>query len=127
MNLGNLLGAAATGFAIGGPIGAAVGGVVDLVGGLFHKSNKPTATPQDLNPAYYNAPSAFDVAAYNYSAYGKLPTMQNVGFTVKPTNAPIINVYVDGAKVAAQQEISRQASSVNVSLTNQTRNRYQPI
>jgi len=127
VNLGNLLGAAATGFAIGGPIGAAVGGVVDLIGGLFHKSNKPTATPQDLNPAYYNAPAAFDVAAYNYSAYGKLPTVQNIGFDVKPQNVPIVNVFVDGAKVAAQQVINSQGSSLNVNLGNTTRDRYIPI
>ena len=101
--------------------------MVDLIGGLFHKKNKPTETPQNLNPSMYNAPAAFDLAAYNYSAYGKLPRMQDVGFEVKPTNVPVINVFVDGAKVAAQMEVSRQTSSVSVSLINTVRDRYVPL
>lgn len=134
VNAGNLLGGILSGASIGstfgpsgGLIGAAVGGIADLIGGLFHKKSKPTATPQDLNPAFFNAPSNLNWAAYDYSAYGRFPTMQNVGFDVKPTNVPIVIVNIDGARVAAKQEISRQASSVNVSLLNTTRNRYQPI
>lgn len=134
VNAGNLLGGILSGASIGatfgpggGLIGGAVGGIVDLIGGLFHKKSKPTATPQDLNPAFYNAPAAFDVAAYNYSAYGKMPTMQNIGFDVKAQNVPIVNVYVDGAKVAAQQVINSQGSSLNVNLGNTVRDRYIPI
>lgn len=126
VNLGNLIGAVGTGFALGGPIGAAAGGVIDLIGGLFHHRQTPTATPQDLNPAYYNAPSAFDVGAYNYSAYGKLPTLQNVGFAVTSANTPTINVYVDGAKVAAKQEISNQGRLATVTLNSHMMDRHSP-
>jgi hypothetical protein len=118
VNIGNLLGSAVSGFAIGGPIGAGIGIAADLIGGLFHHKDKPTATPQDLNPALYNAPNNFDIGAYNYTMSGILPRLQNVGFDVKPTNAPIVNVYVDGAKVAARQEISSQTSLSRVSLDN---------
>lgn len=134
VNLGNLLGGVASGASIGsafgpsgGLIGGAIGGIVDLIGGLFHQSKKPTATPQDLNPAFYNAPAGFDVAAYNYSAYGKFPTMQNVGFDVKAQTPPTFNVYIDGAKTAARVEINRQAANVNVSLNNDTMDRFRPI
>jgi hypothetical protein len=134
VNAGNFLGGVLSGASIGasfgpggGLIGGLVGGAVDLIGGLFHHNKKPTDTPQNLNPALYNAPSGFDLAAYNYSAYGKLPTLQNVGFEVKPITPPTFNIYVDGAKVAAQIEINRQATSVNVTLGNTVRDRYAPV
>lgn len=133
VNVGNVLGGAVTGASIGATfggagalIGAGVGVVADLIGGLFHQNQTPTQTPQNLNPAYYNAPSNFDVAAYNYSAYGKLPTVQDVGFTVNPQNVPVVNVYVDGAKVAAQVEIGKQVSSATVSLSSPFMDRHTP-
>lgn len=134
INVGNVLGGAVTGASIGATfggagalIGAGVGVVADLIGGIFHQNQTPTQTPQNLNPAYYNAPSNFDVAAYNYSAYGKLPTVQDVGFTVNPQNVPTINVFVDGAKVAAQVEIGKQASLVSVSLNSPYLDRHTPV
>ncbi len=129
--LGGVLSGASIGASIGGPaggvIGAIAGGALDLIGGLFHQRSKPTATPQDLNPSYYNAPSGFDVAAYNYSAYGKLPTIADVGFDVKAARTPTINVFVDGAKVAARQEISQQTTTATVSLSNHYRDAHAPL
>jgi len=126
VNAGNLLGGVITGASIGasfggpigGLIGGAVGGVVDLIGGLFHHKDKPTATPQNLNPSLYNAPTAFDIGAYNYTMSGILPRMQDVGFDVKPTNAPIVIVNIDGVKQVVNREIGTQTSLGRVSLVN---------
>jgi hypothetical protein len=126
VNAGNLLGSAVTGASIGatfgGPVGAGIGAVVgvaaDLIGGLFHHSDKPTAQPRDLNPALYNAPNAFDIGAYNYSMSGILPRLQDVGFDVKPTNAPIVIVNIDGVKQVVNREIGTQTSLGRVSLGN---------
>lgn len=134
VNAGNFLGGVTSGATIGatlgkdgGWIGGIVGGVIDLIGGLFHHADKPKETPQNLNPAYYNAPAGFDVAAYNYSAFGKLPRVQDVGFEVKPANTPIVNVYVDGAKVEAQKVITQQSVLASISLSNAYIDRAVPV
>lgn len=122
VTLGGLLSGALTGFSLGGPLGAGIGAGLDLLGGLFGHRHSPSM--QEQQPAFYNAPSDFEYNAYRYRITGKgsLPG----GHTAQLGTTPVIHVYIDGARVAAQQVVTREGSLARVSLSNPTYDLHRP-
>jgi hypothetical protein len=105
--LGGVMAATSLGL---GPVGMAVGGVIGLIGGLFGgKKKDPLETSKATNPSLYNAPEDFLYNAYRYRATGQLPNTMN-GMIDWRTNAPIVNVYVDGVKTAVKTELTSATS-----------------
>jgi hypothetical protein len=125
-NLGSVLGAALAGGAIAGPIGALVGGGLNLLGGLFHqKARDPLAEDKSFNPAIYNAPSDYEYNAYRYRATGKLP--DNIGLRTSLTAAPVVNVYLDQVKTAVRTEVGQQLSLSRAAQTNVFLDMHGPV
>lgn len=113
--LGGVLAGASMGL---GPVGMAVGGVIGLIGGLFGgKKKDPLAEDKARNPAFYNSPEDFVYNAYRYRATGQLPNSMN-GYVDWRTNAPVVNVYVDGVKSAVRTEMGTSLGLGNVAHTN---------
>ena len=110
-----------------GPVGMAIGGAVGLIGGLFggHKKD-PLAESKNHDPALYNAPGDMLWNAYRYRATGGvMPNDLNVKDWRK--SAPIVNVFMDGVKVAVQTQLSQQGSTGMASQTNSSYNFGSPI
>jgi len=121
-----LLGGALTGLALGGPVGAAIGFGVSLLGGLFRKKRPdPLATDKNRTPSFYNSPSDFDYWAYRYRATGQIPADAKKWAGQVPV--PTVNVYVDGVKTSVRAEISSQTSTGKAALTNVYYDAHRPI
>jgi TP901 family phage tail tape measure protein len=125
LTAGSVLSGAIAGFGVGGPVGAAIGGGLALLGGLFGGKKKAKEEPKDLNPAFYNTPNDLEYAAYRYRATGQLPDL--AGMHLFKTNAPVVNVYVDGVKKAVRTEIAGQTQSGRVAMVNTRIDLHQPL
>lgn len=117
VTLQNLLGAAGTGFAAGGPVGAAIGVGLDLLGGLFHHTPAPPPI-QGSAPAEQFAPAEFDYLAYRYRLMGNLQGADIAGSQAAMAfsqPAPQVHIYLDGVQTAAGNVLKQQTAATSAS------------
>jgi TP901 family phage tail tape measure protein len=126
LTAGSVISGALAGFGVGGPIGAAIGGGLALVGGLFQGlfGHKTYGEPAKGNPALYGAPGDFDYYAYRYRASGILPDMGAIH--AMQVNVPVVNVYVDGVKKAVRTEVTRQGAPSAAAMVNAFQDMHSP-
>jgi hypothetical protein len=144
ITLGSVLSGATSGAEIGslfGPagtaIGAGVGGLLDVIGGLFSHRHRPDYANL-TQPALDNSPSDFDYLAYRYRATGSLTSnaLNNLGQLPNSllgqaqylsSQAPTVQIYVDGVKKAVTQQVTAQTGLAANSRTNAYYDSTRPI
>src|ERR1019366_9562848 len=116
VNVGNVISGAAQGATLGsafGPVGtmvgAGVGGLLDIFGGLFGHSKPKIPQDQISNPSQYNSPSDFDYYARLYNATGKMTNVPGQTFGQQASTVQV-HFYSDGVAQAVQQTTSTAAT-----------------
>jgi hypothetical protein len=94
---------------LGTAIGAGVGGLLDIFGGLFGHHKPAVPADQTYDPAQFNSPSDFDYYAqlYNESGKAQLKYPNLPGQTLNhAANIVQVHFYSDGVEQAVQQQTS---------------------
>ena len=118
-SVGGVISGAMAGAELGGVKGAIIGGLTNLIGGLFHhKKQDPLENRNNWNFGSQNAPDRFFYEAYRFKVTNKMPTAAQLGLTNTDYKPPVVNIYIDGKK-AMDSQISKSINGANSSYSTQ--------
>ncbi|MDE2127970.1 MAG: hypothetical protein KGJ62_15420 [Armatimonadetes bacterium] len=131
VTLGSMAGGAATGLGlagalgVSGPVGAAIGAGLTLIGGLFHHG------PDPRYPSAYNAPSDFEYDFWRYQVThhpsAGQPAPSHTAAANAAQHAMELHIHMPGMKEVVSRVILSQTSSAAANRVNVDLDTYTPI